>query len=329
MTKYWNLTKEEILKLPSNNLINFNEIMLAITKYKMDLCREMGILFEIIHLDIDDTLNKTRGCLQEQIKKIDKRITEQYYSEKIKSLSNLEREVYSHKFFMRLDEFLEERNNRDSRIDYHALHREENLYPNTIKYLNELTTIFDTDIVYDLYKLYKKGVDVSKARVVFIILLSHYNAKSEMLAKIRTYYGYAPKLDGILLSRFYDEEYKEGKTRVISNKAITSIKTFNLTREEIARSTIIDNNDIVRKMYMQLGGFAIKFLEDGYPNFSELYGDEQKEYSRFNCERMITSIEPEWIEYVINLNKYDRNHGIKSNNYMEVNEVLANKVFKK
>ncbi len=329
MTDYGNLTKEEFLALPIANLIDFNNIMLATTNYKMNLCREMGILFEIRFIDIDDTLNKTKPVMQKQIRKIDRRVTDSYYNNKIKTLNGVERQYFSKKYFSRLDEFLEERKESDARIDYREIHKEENLYPNTIAYLNSLTKIYDSDAVYDLYRLYKDGYNVSSARVIFHIPLTHYNVDSEVAAKIKAYYGYNPNLDGIVFVRFYEEEYEPGKNREMSNKGIAAIKTFNLTREEFARTTLIENSDSVREMYMALGGYSIKFLSNGYPNLSNLSDDEREEYSFFNCERMITSIEPEWIEYVEELNRYDREHGIKSNNYSTVDEELASKVFKK
>ena len=329
MSNYWNLSKDEFLSLPTANLINFNNIMLATTNYKINLCREMGIKFEIRFLDIDDTLNKTKPVMQKQIRKLDRRVTDSYYNNKIKGLNGAERRYFSKKYFYRLDEFLEERKPNDGRINYDEIHKEENLYPNTVPYLNTLTKVYDSDMVYDLYRFYKEGYDVSSARVIFHVPLTHYNVDSEVSAKIKSYYGYDSKLDGIIFVRFYEEKYKEGKNREMSNKGIAAIKTFNLTREEFARTTLIENSDAVREMFMSLGGYSIKFLSNGYPNLSKLSDEEKEDYSRFNCERMITSIEPEWIEFVEELNRYDRSHGIKSNNYSEVDEKLASKVFKK
>ncbi len=330
MSDYYNLTREEFKNLPDGNLINFNKLKIEEVMIKIALCRLMGIPFVIRAIDIDDTLNKTEPLIQENLKEIDYRVTQEYFDREIKLLPGKEKRAFVEDFYKNLDEVLEQRREGEKRIDYQSIHRPCNLFPNTIEYLRELTKESNTDKVYELFSLFKSGYDVSLEPVTFNILLTHYNPEEESIVKFRTYYDYAPALDAIIPVRFYEEDYAENIEREMSNKAIKLIKTLELTREEFSRCTLYENSDRVRKLWMKLGGFSVKFLPDGYPYLcSRLTKEEEEAYTLFNFERMITSIQPEWLDYVDELNRYDRSHGIKSDNYMEVDEELASKVFKK
>ena len=330
MSDYYNLTREEFKNLPANNLINFNNLKVKEVLIKIALCRLMGIPFVIRAIDIDDTLNKTEPLIQENLKEIDYTVTQEYFDKEIKWLHSKEKRAFIEDFYKNLDEVLEQRRVGEKRINYQNIHRPENLFPNTIKYLKQLTKESNTDKVYELFSLFKEGYDVSLEPVTFNILLTHYNPEEESIVKFRTYYDYAPGLDAIIPVRFYEADYKPDLEREMSNKAVSLIHTLGLTREEFSRCTLYENSDRVRKLWMKLGGFSVKFLPDGYPFVGPRLTPEEKEaYTLFNFERMITSIEPEWLDYVDELNRYDRSHGIKSDNYMEVDEELASKVFYK
>ena len=145
MSDYYNLTKEQFRNLPDNNLINFNNLKVKEVLIKIALCRLMGIPFVIRAIDIDDTLNKTEPLIQENLKSIDYTVTQEYFDKEIKGLPGKEKRAFIEEFYKNLDEVLEQRRVGEKRINYRDIHRPENLFPNTIKYLNELTTIFDTD----------------------------------------------------------------------------------------------------------------------------------------------------------------------------------------
>ena len=101
----------------------------------------------------------------------------------------------------------------------------------------------------------------------------------------------------------------------MTNKATEVIEIFGLTYEEFRRCFLYENSASVRRKWQELGGIAVEFLTEGFPDFKKLPFYKREYYNIFNRIRMLPGWCQEpydtetWIRFIDEQAWYDQNVG--------------------
>ena len=273
----------------------YNQNKIELTKKRIRRCIETGMDFKVFLFDIDDTVNKSRQATEQQIEKINFKASEKYkrlYDESHPFFGDQIDNLDFNKVYWDLrNQILEDYGPYLGAIDYNLIHREENLYNNSMVFMNELINNHDDN--------------------VFVLFLSHYNPEREAVLKIQKYYEYTSdkngesKLDGIIMLPVFEERYEpNGKNRTITSKASPLFSQLGLSPRHLSKCYLIDDSGRVRKEFKERGGNVIPaYLEKGY---LECFEDDKNDR-----QRVITNWDIIYFNLILHKIEYERQMGIE------------------
>lgn len=278
----------------------FNQKKIELARKKIQKCVQDKKDFQIFLFDIDDTFNKSREATEKQIEKINFKASEKYrrlYDESHPFFGDqFESNSFNEIFWDLRNQILEDYGKYLGAIDYELIHQEENLYDNSMEFLNYFINNHDEN--------------------TFVFLLSHYNPERESILKIKKYYEYTmnnlgeSSLDGILTLPVFIEKYEpNGKKREINSKVGPLYNELGLTPEYLDRCYLIDDSGRVRRDFKKQGGIVIPaYLEKGY---LECFEDDKDDR-----QRVIINWDIYYFQMILQKIKYERNMRIpETKNY--------------
>ena len=273
----------------------YNQKKIELTKKRIRKCIERGQDFKILLFDIDDTVNKSRRATEEQIEKINFKASKKYkriYDDAHPFFGDeLDNGDFNKVYRDLRNQILEDYGPYLGAIDYSLIHRESNLYDNSMEFMNYLINNHDDN--------------------VFVLYLSHYNPEREAVLKIQKYYEYTldnngeSKLDGIIMLPVFEERYEpNGKDRTINSKATVLTTQLGISPRYFSKCYLIDDSGSVRRDFKERGGIVIPaYLEKGYLEYFEDDKDDR--------QRVITDWDICFFQTILSKIEYERKQGIE------------------
>lgn len=193
---------------------------------------------QILCIDFDDVIFKTKMLVEEIIKTIEFKATSEYLSS-IMSSNNIDgqtKRILSEEHFEYKDRVLEEVDDKyKNRIDYEKVFATNEIYPHAIEYVRYLCNCGRYNKVY---------------------ILTHCNVEREVLAKKKFINKYFPSLEVITVP-YHIDKYEKGKKRMPTSKAEFLMKYLGITN--ISHCTLIDDSNTNGKDWIEHGGNFIKY----------------------------------------------------------------------
>ncbi len=290
----------------------FNNKKIVKLRNELKTYRNGKTFYRIVFIDIDDVINNTEPYMQQQLKDLGYyEATSEYRMSLMKNATEDKKsfDQETKRSFALFNDIVEETIPLKKKIDYNFIHQESHLFPNAVDYINKLTD--EASLEFDFNALESS---VKKIKT-FYVFLTHYNPRREESLKIMTYYKYCPGIDAIITLPFH---IMIGSS-IQNSKAKVARSILGITPNEFCHCYLIDNSLGNCNNFMQNSGNAIPFYQFGFPEYgSLLLGKERYEFSNYNKERMLTTLEPDKISKVIQLIENDRLLGIdESVNYRQ------------
>lgn len=273
----------------------YNQKKIELSRKKLKKCIDKGEEFKVFLFDIDDTFNKSRAATEEQIEKINFRASEKYrrlYEESHPFFGDqIDNREFNKVFWDLRNQILEDYGPYLGAIDYSLIHKKENLYENSMEFLNHFIQNRDEN--------------------TFIFCLSHYNPEREAVLKIQKYYEYTinnngeSALDGILMLPVFEERYEpNGKNRTITSKTVPLFSQLGLSPRHLSKCFLIDDSGRVRRDFKEHGGIVIPaYLEKGY---LECFEDDKDDR-----QRVIINWDIYYFQTILQKIEYERQSGIE------------------
>jgi len=264
------MDKNSVLKLNLINRINLiNKILASNGDYRL-YC-----------IDVDDVVFDTESVVQEILREIDYRSTNEYRSMVSGGSSEDSRDA-TNKSYDILDAILEE-------SEYTEYDEEQN------KVIKRKYPQIDYDKIYNTVKPISGSIEFirhmlnNRRENDFFIFLSHRNPEREGIAKLQKLYELFPEIDAIETIPFHVPGTKD-----VMSKALHIRDTYGL--ETLENCYLIDNSKKNCLDFRMNGGTDIRFLPQGY-NSDHVVTDHMSK---------LTSLDPFMIQLCLSYIEYAR-----------------------
>ena len=241
-----------MVDLMKHNKLNLNDLSKRIMDCNGD--------YRLFCIDVDDVVFNVAPIMQEILKRIDFRATNEY-RERISKLTPEAYEEEKRKSFLILNAILEETKCKIENdngitiktqeldftspiINYEELYSDCNLFPYAVEYINYLLE--------------------NRNKNDFFIFASHRNPEREGEIKTRRLYELFPKIDGVITLPFH----KELGAAKSNPKSLCVMQTLQL--DNLNNAWLIDNSKPNCKDFRSNSGRSIGYIPDGFNEYDSL-----------------------------------------------------------